>query len=88
MRVVSQDFWQLQLVQLVLVICYPSNAQDVPWFGATEDYSIVLNSPIINASFLWDNAQTTSSIDNLSPGTYTVTITPTNGCAVQDSATI
>ena len=66
-----------------------SNAQDVPWFGATEDYSIVLNSPVVNATFLWDNGQTTSSVDNLSPGTYTVTITPnSSGCAVQDSATI
>ena len=27
-------------------------------------------------------------LTNLSPGTYTVTITPSSGCAVQDSATI
>jgi len=90
MRVVSQDPWSNGGTSNIGPCDYadPSITTDAPWFGATEDYSIVLNSPIINASFLWDNLQTTSTINNLSPGTYTVTITPTSGCAVQDSATI
>ena len=25
-----------------------------PWFGATEDYSIVLNNPNVNATYLWN----------------------------------
>ncbi len=92
MRVVSQDVI-LTSTSAIGPCDYSdpsiSNAQDVPWFGATEDYSIVLNSPVVNATFLWDNGQTTSAVDNLSPGTYTVTITPnSSGCAVQDSATI
>ena len=92
MRVVSQDI--IQTSTSTIGPCDYSDpaigsAQEEPWFGATEDYSIVLNSPIINATFLWDNGQTTSSVDNLSPGTYNVTITPNgSGCAVQDSATI
>lgn len=91
MRVVSQDL-MVTSTSAIGPCDYsdPSigTAQEMPWFGATEDYSIVLNSPIINASFLWEDGQTTSTINSLSPGTYTVTITPTSGCGAQDSATI
>jgi len=90
MRVVSQDPWSNGGTSNIGPCDYadPTVTNAAPWFGATEDYSIVLNAPIITASFLWENGQTTSTITNLSPGTYTVTITPTSGCAVQDSATI
>jgi hypothetical protein len=92
MRVVSQD--QILTPTSSIGPCDYSDpsigsAQEAPWFGATEDYSIVLKSPVVNATFLWNNGQTTSTVNNLSPGTYTVTITPnSSGCAVQDSATI
>tara|TARA_B100001758_G_C18416180_1_gene619921 strand:+ start:2813 stop:6766 length:3954 start_codon:yes stop_codon:yes gene_type:complete len=71
----------------------PSVTNAFPWFGATEDYSIVLNAPTVTADFLWDNGSTTlnsnsDSITGLSPGQYIVTITPSNGCAVQDTAVV
>ena len=60
-----------------------------PWFGATEDYSIVLNAPGFSATYLWDNGNATDSIANLGPGTYYVIITDTEtGCPIQDSAVI
>ncbi|MDP7568091.1 MAG: gliding motility-associated C-terminal domain-containing protein, partial [Flavobacteriales bacterium] len=60
-----------------------------PWFGATEDYSIVLNAPSFSATYLWDDGTITDSIPNLSPGTYYVIITDTEtGCPIQDSAVI
>ena len=60
-----------------------------PWFGATEDYSIVLNAPGFSATYLWDNGVATDSIANLGPGTYYVIITDTEtGCPIQDSAVI
>jgi len=90
MRVVSQDTWITQASSIgPCDYADPSITNDLPWFGATEDYSIVLNSPTIIASFLWEDGQTTSTINNLSPGNYTVTITPSiGGCSVQDSASI
>ncbi|MDA9808037.1 gliding motility-associated C-terminal domain-containing protein [Flavobacteriales bacterium] len=60
-----------------------------PWFGATEDYSIVLNAPGFSATYLWDNGVATDSIANLGPGIYYVIITDTEtGCPIQDSAVI
>ena len=60
---------------------------NTPWFGATEDYSVVLNAASSSATFLWDDGSTTDSIYDLGPGTYNVIITVA-GCPVLDSAVI
>lgn len=39
-------------------------------------------------TYLWSNSETTQTIDSLSPGTYSVTITDANGCTTGGSATI
>ena len=67
--------------------CLSPTSFNTPWFGATEDYSIVLNAPGANANFLWDNGSTADSISNLSPGTYPVIVT-VSGCPFQDFAVI
>ena len=59
-----------------------------PWYGATEDYSIVINGTTILSTFLWSNGQTNDSINNLPPGNYYVDITNNNGCVISDSITI
>ena len=59
-----------------------------PWFGATEDYSIVLNNTSITATYLWSNLATTDSVYNLTAGIYTVDITDGNGCTITDVITI
>ncbi|MFK7773644.1 MAG: SdrD B-like domain-containing protein, partial [Saprospiraceae bacterium] len=38
--------------------------------------------------YAWSNGQTTSTISNLTEGTYTVTITDNNGCTIEDEVTI
>ena len=67
--------------------CESAASFSTPWFGATEDYSIVLNAPSSSATFLWDNGSTADSISNLGPGTYNVIVTVA-GCPVQDSAIV
>jgi gliding motility-associated-like protein len=89
MRVVSQDAFMGPTSNIgPCDYADPSVTNANPWFGATEDYSIVLNAPTVTATFLWDNGLTVDSISSLGPGTYIVTITPSNGCSVQDSATV
>lgn len=46
-------------------------------FGGTPVYT-----------FLWSNGASTQNISNLSPGTYSVTITDANGCSKTESVTI
>jgi len=59
-----------------------------PWFGATEDYSIVINSATITATYLWNTLATSDSIFNLTAGIYSVDITDGNGCTITDIMTI
>ena len=58
-----------------------------PWYGATEDYSIVINGTI-PATYLWNTGDTTASISNLVAGTYYCEVTDTNNCTSIDSVTI
>ncbi|MAR39143.1 MAG: hypothetical protein CMD22_00385 [Flavobacteriales bacterium] len=51
-----------------------------PWFGATEDYSIVVTAASVNATYLWSNGLTTDSIFGLSSGMYSVDVFDNNGC--------
>jgi hypothetical protein len=39
-------------------------------------------------TFEWSNGETSQSISNLSPGTYTVSVTDANGCVVSQSVTV
>ena len=59
----------------------------VPFFGGTEDYSLVLNAPAI-ASYLWSNGDTSNTITNLVPGNYNVTITDANSCVTSENITV
>ena len=59
----------------------------LPWHGATEDYSIVLNAPALISSILWSDSTTLDSITDLSPGIYSVIIT-TSICTIEDSAEV
>lgn len=43
---------------------------------------------ILGYSYLWSNADTTSMINDLAPGTYTVTVTDNNMCTAETSVTI
>lgn len=58
-----------------------------PYYGSTEDYSVVINGST-PATYLWSTGDTIAQITSLSAGTYTCTVTDTNGCFAIDSVTI
>ncbi len=64
-------------------------AQDVSCNGAADGSidltPIAVPDPV---TYLWSNAANTQDISNLSPGTYTVTVTDGNTCTATDSRTI
>ena len=51
-----------------------------PWFGATEDYSIVVTAATISATYIWSSGQTTDSVFGLAAGPYSVDVIDANGC--------
>ena len=90
MRIVSQFLNNIPMSSIgpcdVGVFANPIYIQ--PWFGATEDYSIVISAANITATYIWSNGLTTDSVSGLSAGNYTVDITNGNGCTITDSVII
>ena len=90
MRVVSQFLNNVPVSNVgpcdVGIMANPIYVQ--PWFGATEDYSIVISAASITATYIWSNGLTTDSVSGLSAGNYTVNITNGNGCTITDSVII
>ena len=87
MRVVCQDHNSIASSNDIGP-CDSPTGWNMPYFGATEDYSIVLNNPNVNATFLWSTGQFTDSIYGLSAGNYSVDITDDNGCLTIENFTI
>jgi hypothetical protein len=89
MRVVSQYLGGASPNSSVIGPCdFAGGGFGTPWYGATEDYSIVLNSTTNNASYLWSNGATSNSINNLSSGSYSVQIIDGNACISTQNFTI
>ena len=63
---------------------------DQPWYGATEDYSIVISTPttLTNATYQWSNGDTDSITNSLAAGTYTVILTDDNGCEATETVSV
>lgn len=63
-----------------------ANGTDVSCFnGSNGSASVLAGGGTQPYSYLWSNGATTSTINNLSAGTYNVTVTDNHGCTAQDS---
>lgn len=57
---------------------------NVSCFGAGDGTATVtLAGAALPATYLWSNGDTTATVDNLAPGTYTVEIEDANGCPAE-----
>jgi len=72
---------QIQLLYQSDVTCFGANDGSISVDG-------VYGSGQYPYSFLWSNSQPTSTISNLTPGNYSVTMTDANGCIATASYTI
>ena len=89
MRVVSQNLSSGD-VNDIGPCCEPTGL-DEPWFGATEDYSIVLNAPsgaALPFTYLWSSGETDSITNSLVAATYTVNVTDANGCVATETVNV
>ena len=56
--------------------------------NSTGSATVLVSGGVSPYTYLWSNAQTTSSISNLQAGIYTVTVTDNNGCNAITTASI
>ena len=61
---------------------------NVSCFGENNGSIALTSSGTAPITYLWSTGSTSSSISNLSPGIYSVTITNGNGCSIDTSFTI
>lgn len=70
-------------------ISVSSKVTDVKCYGAqTGSVSINVSGGTVPYTYLWSNGATTSDLNNVGAGTYSVVITDANGCTKTISATV
>ncbi|NKQ39204.1 MAG: hypothetical protein HF967_07040, partial [Methanosarcinales archaeon] len=70
------------------VIATASSSNETCVGSADGHVSVSTSGGVGQMTFLWSNGATTSTVNNLSVGTYTVTVTDQNGCTASASTTI
>jgi len=55
---------------------------------STGSITTTVSGGVAGYSYLWSDSATTSSLSNLGPGIYIVTVTDQNGCTISESDTI
>ena len=71
--IVVEDFPELEV---------SIDPNDISCYGEADGtITVIANGGAGAYTYLWSNGETTSSIENLGPGMYTVTVTDENGCS-------
>ena len=66
-----------------------SVSQNVSCFGGSNaSINLNANGGTTPYSYLWSNGSSTQNVNNISSGTYTVTITDANGCTANQTKTV
>lgn len=66
-----------------------SNVTNVSCFGGNNgSISVTVSGGTAPFTYLWSNGQTTATASNLTPGTYSITITDANGCSAVTNGVI
>lgn len=73
---------------LPLLVNFPSVVNPTCFGSSNGSAQVVASGGTIPYNYLWSNNQTGGTILNLTSGTYSITITDTNGCTVTDSITL
>jgi hypothetical protein len=55
---------------------------------ATADVEAIVGGGTAPYTFLWSNGETSSRIENVGPGTYSVVVTDANGCQIEGEITV
>lgn len=59
------------------------NTYNISCFGLNDGIIEVINEPL-STTYLWSNNSTSSSINNLNPGNYSVNVTDSSGCVLTE----
>ena len=66
-----------------------ASSSDETCVGSQDGHvSVSTSGGVGQMTFLWSNGATTSTVDGLSAGTYTITVTDENGCTATASTTV
>jgi large repetitive protein len=77
------------ITQPTAALSTTSTKTDVNCFGQnTGSISVVASGGTSPYTYLWNNGSTTSTINNITAGSYSVTVTDANGCTSTRSVTI
>lgn len=73
----------------IAITSFSTGAYDVSCFGAS-DAAIIVNTTggTTPYSYLWNNGTVTQSLNNISAGNYSVTVSDNNGCTANDNITL
>jgi len=84
-----QAFSSATVTQPALLTAHASVSSHVDCFGNSNGAVTVSASGGTSPySYLWSNGNTSTSVNNLAPGTYLVTVTDNNSCTGTSSATV